>query len=65
MSGPGYVVQEWLDHEVLRDVVNAADNQGGNFDLPQAVDYRPTGEDRTPVKAGTTIISSPWGAIQR
>lgn len=54
----GSVVQEWLDRELPYDI-------GGNIDILQAVDYRPIGEDVTPVKAVTTIISSPRGAKQR
>jgi hypothetical protein len=60
----GYVVQERLDHEVLRNVVSTSDNQGGDSDVLQTVDNCPIGEDRTPVKAVTTIISPPWGTMR-
>jgi len=33
MGDPGYIVQEWLDYEVLRNVVIAVDHQGGDLDI--------------------------------
>ena len=65
MSDLGYVVQECLDHEILRDVMSTVDDQRGDFDVLQAVDYRPIGEDRTPIKAATTVISPLRGTMQR